>query len=57
MKERLDKFLADKGMKIQADANKVNAEATDKKYKDKEKDKKLTPIERIDRLEEMHGIS
>jgi transcription antitermination factor NusG len=56
MKENLDKFMAKHGMKAKADNNLIKEEAVIEEYKNKDKVKKLTTTERIERIEKKLGI-
>lgn len=56
MYDKLNQYLETKGLKLKADESKQKKENIIKEYKDKEKSKKLTTDERLERLEKLMGI-
>ena len=56
MYDNLNKYLETKGLKLKADESKQKKEDVIKEYKDKEKLKKLTVDERLERIEKLLGI-
>lgn len=57
MYDKLTQYLDKKGLKIKADENKLSKEVVIKEYDDKDNVKKLTVEERIDRIEQIMGIT
>ena len=57
MYDKLTQYLSKKGLNLKADENKISKEAVLKEYQTKDKIKKLTIAERIDRIEKIIGIT